>query len=101
MENHNIIEQKESNGIIERCSEGFREAGITTFEESIAEVNSVSALASADMAVLGVMKTAAASFDNEFGDAVIGWVERAMDHHRELESIIMAETESCDGGEYE
>lgn len=101
MERINSIDEETRGTVWDEVLEMMRECGMTPSEEAIAQINTVSALSCAVASVLAVMQKAAEGFDNEFGDAVSGWVIRQNSGLSELNGIMDRAAGGIVGGDSE
>lgn len=101
MERTNSIDEETRGTVWDEVLEMMRECGMTPSEEAIAQINTVSALSCAIASVLAVMQRTAEEFDNEFGDAVSGWVIGTNARLSDLNEIVDRATESIRGGDAE
>lgn len=101
MERIDSIDEETRGTVWDEVLEMMREYGMTPAEEAIAQINTVSALSCAVASILAVMQRTAEEFDNEFGDAVSGWVIGTTARLNDLNGIIDCATEDIRGGDAE
>ena len=101
MERIDSIDEETRGTVWDEVLEMMRECGMTPAEEAIAQINTVSALSCVVASILAVMQRTAEEFDNEFGDAVSGWVIGTTARLTDLNGIIDRATEDIRGGDAE